>query len=81
LSVNASDALSKLRVSEKPSQSEYSAGGDSEGRDSEGGDSESIDSESDSESVDSAEASLSIIISFDPKMKLYLPSTSRSRAL
>jgi len=27
LSVNASDALSKLRVSEKPSQSENSAGG------------------------------------------------------
>ena len=56
------------------------AGGNSEGGDSESIDSKS-DSDSDSESVDLAEASLSIIISFDPKMKLYSPLTSRSRAL
>jgi hypothetical protein len=92
LSVNVSDALSKLRVSEKPSQSEKSAGGltkggdseggDSEGGDSEGGDSEGGDSEGgdskggDSEGGDSVEASLSIIISFILKIRLYLPSTS-----
>jgi hypothetical protein len=60
--VNVSDALSKLRVSEKPSQSEKSAGGLTKGGDSEGG--------------DSVEASLSIIISFILKIRLYLPSTS-----
>ena len=53
--MNASDALSKLRVSEKPSQSEYSAGRDSE---------EEYSEEEDSEEGDSAEASLSIIVSF-----------------
>jgi hypothetical protein len=52
----------KLRVSEKPSQSEKSEGGLTKGGDSEGG--------------DSVEASLSIIISFILKIRLYLPSTS-----
>jgi hypothetical protein len=52
--VNASDALLKLRVSEKPSQSEYLVGGDS-GDSTKGGD---------SEGGDSAEALLSIIVSF-----------------
>jgi hypothetical protein len=47
-------------VSEKLSQSEYSAGRDSEEEYSEGGDSEG----GDSEGGDSAEASLSIIVSF-----------------
>jgi hypothetical protein len=75
--VNASDALLKLRVSEKLSQSENSAGGFSEGGYSEGG-----DSEGDSEGGDSTEALLSIIVSFIyTKMRLYSPSTGRSRAL
>jgi hypothetical protein len=70
--VNASDALLKLRVSEKPSQSEKSAGGSTKGGDSEGGDSEG----GDSKGGDSVEASLSIIISFILKIRLYSPSTS-----
>jgi hypothetical protein len=57
--VNTSDALSKLRVSEKPSQLEYSAGGDSE-------DSAEDSAEDSVEDLveDSVEASLSIIVSF-----------------
>ena len=52
-------------MSEKPSQSEYSAGRDSEEEYSEEEDSEGGDSEGgDSEGGDSAEASLSIIVSF-----------------
>jgi hypothetical protein len=47
-------------VSEKPSQSEYSAGRDSEEEYSE----EEYSEEEDSEGGDSAEASLSIIVSF-----------------
>jgi hypothetical protein len=71
LSVNASDALSTLRVSEKPSQSENSAGGLSVGGLSagedwiEGGDS-ALDSDSASDSaLDSASASLSITVSIN----------------
>jgi hypothetical protein len=68
LSVNASDALLKLRVSEKPSQSENSAGGLSgrAGEDwIEGGDS-ALDSDSASDSsLDSASASLSITVSIN----------------
>jgi len=65
LSVNASDALLKL-VSEKPSQSENSAGGLLLGEDwIEGGDS-ALDSDSASDSVsDSASASLSITVSIN----------------
>jgi hypothetical protein len=65
LSVNASDALLKL-VSEKPSQSENSAGVLSVGEDwIEGGDS-ALDSDSASDSVsDSASASLSITVSIN----------------
>jgi hypothetical protein len=65
LSVNASDALLKLGVSEKPSQSENSAGG-LIGEDwIEGGDS-ALDSDSASDSVsDSAPASLSITVSIN----------------
>jgi hypothetical protein len=47
-------------------------GGDLEGGDLEGGDSEGRDSEG----GDSVEASLSIIISFILKIRLYSPSTS-----
>ena len=50
-------------MSEKPSQSEYSAGRDSEEEYSEGGD---------SEGEDSAEASLSIIVSFIHKNEAIL---------
>jgi hypothetical protein len=70
LSVNASDALLKLGVSEKPSQLENSAGGLSVGglvgEDwIEGGDS-ALDSDSASDSVsDSASASLSITVSIN----------------
>ena len=66
--MNASDALLKLRVSEKPSQSENSAGGLSgrAGEDwIEGGDS-ALDSDSASDSsLDSASASLSITVSIN----------------
>ena len=72
--MNVSDTLLKLRVSEKPSQSEnsaggyleggYSEGGYSEGGYSKGGYSEGGDSEGDSEREDSTEALLSIIVSF-----------------
>jgi hypothetical protein len=64
LSVNASDALSELGVSEKPSQLENSAGGLLAGEDwIEGGDlALDLDSASDSVS-DSASASLSITVS------------------
>ena len=67
--MNVSDTLLKLRVSEKPSQSENSAGGYleggySEGGYSKGGYSEGGDSEGDSEREDSTEALLSIIVSF-----------------
>jgi hypothetical protein len=66
LSVNASDALLKLSVVEKPSQSENSAGGLLAGEDwIEGGDS-ALDSDSASDSVlDSASASLSITVSIN----------------
>ena len=65
MSVNASDALLKLRVLEKPSQLENSAGG-LVGEDwIEGGDSV-LDSDSASDSVlDSASASLSITVSIN----------------
>jgi hypothetical protein len=54
-------------------QSENSAGGDSAGGDSEGADSEGGDSEGrDSEGGDSAEASLSIIVSFIHKNEAIL---------
>jgi hypothetical protein len=74
LSVNASDALLKLRVSEKPSQSENSARGLSgragedwiEGGDSASDSASASDSDSASDSVlDSASASLSIIVSIN----------------
>ena len=70
MSVNASEALLKLRVSEKPSQSENSAGGLSVGGLAgedwiEGGDS-ALDSDSASDSVsDSASASLSVTVSIN----------------
>jgi hypothetical protein len=71
--VNTSDALLKLRVSEKPSQSEYSAGRDSEEEYSEEEYSEEEYSEGgDSEGEYSAEASLSIIVSFIHKNEAIL---------
>jgi hypothetical protein len=73
LSVNASDALSKLSVLERPSQSENSAGGLAGEDWIEGGDSaldsdsaSASDSDSASDSaLDSASASLSIYMSIN----------------